>query len=162
MGKFRYRSESKKQKEQADEAQKETNRLVSGWLRKCIESGQEWADEKHRQHVALARSQITNDLMEICEVGDPANIDYNNPHVKIQLLMCDPVNQRLAHNPKLRQRLYDKMDDETLDVWMNFTDDYGHTYRQFYESKLATVDAYRYRRRMDKQEKKQKKSIVKL
>lgn len=151
MGRFRDRSERKKEKEQADEVQKETTRLINGWFRKCMQSGQEWADEKHKEHVAAARANIRFDLMEMCGVGQPEDIDYDNPHVKIAWMMADPVNQRLAHNPRLREKLYAKMDEPTLNVYTNYVDEYGHTYKEFYESRIASFKAVMYRRKLNKE-----------
>lgn len=101
------------EKEQADQISKETKKNVGEWVRKVIQSGKDYADDKHREHVAQAQYRIQSDLMEVCGVGEPSQIDYDNPHVKILLLNCDPVNQRLLVNPKLRHIVYEKMDAET-------------------------------------------------
>lgn len=161
MGKFRYRSESRREKELADEVQKEQTRLINGWFRKVLQTGEEWADEQHEKHVTMARANSQGLMMEACGVSDPANIDYDNPHVKIIWLMCDPVNQRLAHNPKLRTKLYDKMDEETYDVWMNYKDDNGHTYQELYESKLESAKATMHYRKIQKDQTKQLKKETK-
>lgn len=153
MGKHRDNSASKQEKEEIKKAQKETNRLVSGWLKKKLEYGNQWNDEKYKEYVALARASRQQDFMEICGVGDPANIDYDNPHVKILWLMCDPVNQRFAHNPKLRDRLYEQMDAETLDVYMNYVGERGKTYRGIFESRLGNQWAFIYRKGLDVKDK---------
>lgn len=158
MGRFRDRSTTKSEKETAAEAEKETRRLITGWFKKCMQTGQEWADEKHREHTAAARAQLQPDLMEICGVGDPANIDYDNPHVKILWLMADPVNQRLAHNPKLREKLYDKMDDETWETYCYYVDEHGHTYKELFESRKESLKAVMYRRKLAKEETKAAKA----
>lgn len=98
---------------QADELQHETRRYVNGWLREILRKGGEYADDKHREHVAAARARILPDLMEICGVGEPSQVDYDNPHVKILMLNCDPVNQMMLKNPRLRHTVYEKMDPET-------------------------------------------------
>lgn len=157
MGRFRDRSERKAEKEQADQVEKETKRLIGRWFAKCIKTGQEWADEKHKEHVAMARANLQPDLMEICGVGDPANIDYDNPHVKLELLMADPVNQRLAHNPRFRDRLYEKMDPETYDVYINYKGLNGETYQDLYESRIASTKAVMYRRKVNKEAKRMSK-----
>lgn len=151
MGKHRDMSSRQQGKETAKEVNKEQTRLINGWFRRCMEKGSEWADDKHREHVALARNNLTPDLMEICGVGEPSQIDHDNVHVKILWLMADPVNQRLAHNPRYRQRLYDKMDDEMLDVWNNYVGDDGHTYQELFEGRMASMRAVMYRRRLNKE-----------
>ena len=107
-GKMR-REQEKEYKEEG----KEANRRVTGWFKKVMESGRDYADEQHEKVVAMARANRLNDFMEICGVGEPSQIDYDNPHVKILWLECDPVNVRMLTNPKYRQKVYDKMDPET-------------------------------------------------
>lgn len=111
MGKFRHTRTS--EKEQARETQKETNKKISGWVRKILDKGTEWADEQHEKTVMQAEASRYMDFMEICGVSDPADIDWDNPHVKIVKLTCDPVNIRFLANPKQRYRVYEKMDPET-------------------------------------------------
>lgn len=103
----------REQEKEYKEEGKEANRRVTGWFKKVIESGREYADEKHEQTVNMARADRLYDFMEICGVGEPSQIDYNNPHVKILWLECDPVIMRMLTNPKYRQKVYDMMDEET-------------------------------------------------
>lgn len=151
MGRFRHMHET--EKDRVEKQQKETERMISGWFQKCIRTGQEWADEKHKEHVASARAQLYPDFMEACGVTRVEDIDYDNPHVKIGWLLADPVNQRLAHNPRLRQRFYDKMDEATLEVYNNYVDEYGHTYKEYVETKTGSIKAVMYRRKVAKEEK---------
>lgn len=101
------------EQEMADEANRTTKKEVDGWFKRVLDRGSEWADEKHRQVVNQAVYDRRFDFMEICGVGEYEAIDWENPHVKILKLACDPVNMRLFANPKLRSKVYDKMDPET-------------------------------------------------
>lgn len=108
MGKMK-----KEQEKEYKEEGKKANKRVTEWFRGVMKSGREFADEKHEEAVALARANRINDFMEICGVGEPSQIDYDNPHVRILWLECDPVNMRMLTNPKLRHIVYEKMDAET-------------------------------------------------
>jgi len=111
MGKFR--KEQREQKKQADRAGKQANRTITGWVNGVLDKGTAFVDQKHDEAVALARYNRQQDFMEMCGVGEPSEIDYDNPHVRINWLLCDPVNVRLAQNPKLRYRFYEQMDEAT-------------------------------------------------
>lgn len=103
----------KAEQEQADEANKATKKEVDGWFRKLCDSAEEYADEQHRKIVLKAVYDMRFDFMEICGVGEYEQIDWDDPHVKILKLTCDPVNMRYFTNPKYRQKVYDKMDPDT-------------------------------------------------
>lgn len=111
MGK--HRNSRTNEKKQAEEAQRTAHRSISEWVRGVLDRGTEFADQKHEEAVALARHNRMNDFMEMCGVGEPELIDYENPHVRINWLMCDPVNVRLVQNPKTRDRVYAQMDPAT-------------------------------------------------
>lgn len=103
----------KAEQEQAEEANKATKKEVDGWFRKLCDSAEEYADEKHRKQVMMAEYDRRFDFMEICGVGEYEQIDWDNPHVKILKLTCDPVNMRYFANPKYRHKVYEKMDADT-------------------------------------------------
>ena len=107
------RKKRQSEREQADEANRATKKQVDSWFRKILKSGEQWADDKHRQQVMQAEYDRRFDFMEICGVGQYEDIDWDNPHVKITKLTCDPVNLRFFANPKLRYKVYEKMDPET-------------------------------------------------
>lgn len=111
MGK--YRKYTNDERKQAKEANKQTKKQVDSWFKAKLQKGQEYADAKHAEAVAMIRANRMYDFCEMCGVGDPANIDYDNPHVKINWLLCDPVNLRMVTNPKHRQKFYDLLDEET-------------------------------------------------
>lgn len=111
MGRFRKYTNS--EKEQAREANKKTKKQIDTWFKMKLQKGQEFADAKHAEAVAMIRANRMNDFMEMCGVGEPADIDYDNPHVKINWLLCDPVNIRLVTNHKLRPKFYALLDEKT-------------------------------------------------
>ena len=103
----------KADQEAAEDANKATKKEVDGWFRKLVDSAEEYADEKHRKMVLKAIYDCRFDFMEICGVGEYSQIDWDNPHVKILKLTCDPVNMRYFTNPKYRYKVYEKMDENT-------------------------------------------------
>lgn len=107
------RKMQREEKKEAQKAAKKANRNVTKWLKGVLDKGTQFADEKHKEAVAMAKANRMNDFMELCGVNRYEDIDWENPHVKILCLGCDPVNVRFFTNPKLRQRVYDKMDPET-------------------------------------------------
>lgn len=101
------------EQEEAARVERESKKQFGQWFREVLKSGRDFADDKHREFVAGARAKILPDLMEICGVAEPSQIDYDNPHVKILLLNCDPVNQMMLKNFRTRQKVYNKMDEDT-------------------------------------------------
>lgn len=111
MGKFR--KYTKDETEQARQANKVTKKQIDTWFRNKLQKGQEYADAKHAEAVAMIRANRMYDFMEMCGVGEPEQIDYDNPHVKINWLLCDPVNLRMVTNPKHRDKFYAMLDEAT-------------------------------------------------
>lgn len=103
----------KSDQETAEEANKATKKQVDSWFRKLCDKGEEFADEQHERMVTKAVYDMRFDFMEICGVGEWSEIDWENPHVKILKLTCDPVNMRYFTNPKYRHKVYEKMDADT-------------------------------------------------
>ena len=46
-------------------------------------------DMKHDQYTAQTRAHWTERWMEICGVQTPEEIDYDNPYVHLEWLLCD-------------------------------------------------------------------------
>jgi len=107
------RKMQREEQKEAKKAAKKANSRISQWLKGVLDKGTQFADEKHKEAVALAKANRMQDFMEICQVNRPEDIDWDDPHIKILCLECDPVNMRCLANPKLRQRVYDMMDAET-------------------------------------------------
>lgn len=70
------------------------------------------------------RSRFLDQWCEICGVTDPMDIDYNEPHVAIEYLLCDPVNIKLlrSKNQDDKQLVYSQMTDEMLYIYFNEED----------------------------------------
>ena len=111
MGKFR--KYTRDEKLQADQVNKSTRKLFRTWFKNKLEKGEEYADAKHAEYVAMVRASRMHDFMEMCGVGEPEQIDYDNPHVRINWLLCDPTNIMAVVNPKSRHRFYELLDEKT-------------------------------------------------
>lgn len=76
------------------------------------------------------RAKYLERWMEISGADSPEGIDYNEPHIAIEFLLCDPVNLKLirSKNIKDRQRVYDLMTSEQLDIYFNEVDEHGARY----------------------------------
>ena len=46
-------------------------------------------DGKHQQYTSQVRAKWLDRWMEICGVDDPEKIDYDNPYVHLEWLLCD-------------------------------------------------------------------------
>lgn len=62
--------------------------------------------------VAQIRAHYLKDWMEICKVDRPEDIDYQNPHVHIQWLLCDPYWQRAIKKPKGKAEFLEQLTEE--------------------------------------------------
>ena len=47
-------------------------------------------DMNHEKYVADIRAKWLGRWMEICGVDNPDDIDYDNPYVHLEWLLCDP------------------------------------------------------------------------
>lgn len=100
------------QAEQVEEANKENKKRMAAWERildKKRELGErfyDFADERHRDMTAAARLSRMDDFREIC---GSENIDYDNPHVRIIWIFCDPILNRWVTNPRKRDRVYEQL-----------------------------------------------------
>lgn len=100
------------QAEQVEEANKENKKRMAAWERildKKRELGEklyDFADEKHSEMVASVRLSRMDDFREICGSEE---IDYDNPHVRILWIFCDPMLNRWVTNPRKRDTVYDEL-----------------------------------------------------
>lgn len=67
------------------------------------------------------RAKFMDAWMDYCGVDDPMDIDYNEPHVAIEFLLCDPVNIKLIRSKKMedKQKVYDQFTDEMMWIYFN-------------------------------------------
>lgn len=72
----------------------------------------------HDKEVAMIRAKYLNGWMEICGVTRPEDIDYGNPHVHIQWLLCDPYWQRAIKNDRGRAEFLSKLTDEEREIYL--------------------------------------------
>lgn len=67
------------------------------------------------------RAKFLDQWCEYCGVTDPKDIDYNEPHVAIEFLLCDPVNIKLirSKNPADKMLVYCQFTEEMMNIYMN-------------------------------------------
>lgn len=78
-------------------------------------------DDLHDNVSLQVRAKFLDDWCEICGVDDPKDIDYNEPHVAIEFLLCDPVNIKLLRSKRIedKQMVYSQMTEEMLNIYFN-------------------------------------------
>ena len=67
------------------------------------------------------RSRFLDQWCDYCGVTDPKDIDYNEPHVAIEYLLCDPVNIKLirSKNRDDKMKVYCQFTEEMMNIYMN-------------------------------------------
>lgn len=76
---------------------------------------------------------------ELCGVEDPKDIDYNNPFVKIEWLLCDPAWLHAIKTPKGVNEFLERLGDpEAQDIYLNYVDDEGGSYRDLERNQFAS------------------------
>ena len=112
MGRNNAKTEEQLQKEQVEEANKENKKRMGAWerildrKRALGDKLYDFADERHRDMVASVRLSRMDDFREICGSEE---IDYDNPHVRILWIFCDPMMNRWVTNPRKRDRVYEEL-----------------------------------------------------
>ena len=67
------------------------------------------------------RSRFLDQWCDYCGVTDPKDIDYNEPHVAIEYLLCDPVNIKLIRSKSMddKMKVYCQFTEEMMNIYMN-------------------------------------------
>ena len=92
---------------------------------KAIKEWERGKVEKMHDDVSFSvRAKYLAQWCEYCGVDNPNDIDYNEPHVAIEYLLCDPVNIKLIRSKKQddKQLVYSQMTEEMLDIYFNEQD----------------------------------------
>lgn len=56
------------------------------------------------------------------------DIDYSNPYIHLEFLLCDLRYQAMVSNPESRHLFLEILTDEERDVYLNSVDDKGNRY----------------------------------
>ena len=94
------------------------------------EMGRDRIDRMHDDVSFQVRAKYLGQWCEYCGVDNPNDIDYNEPHVAIEWLLCDPVNIKLIRSKKKedKQIVYDQMTPEMLEIYFNEQSETGTRY----------------------------------
>ena len=99
-----------------------------------------------RQRISDKALQVTDDMvaqirakhfprwMELTteftgrECISPADIDYTEPHIHIEWLLCDPTYLSWVKKAKYRHKWYELLTDEEVTVYLDYVGDDGGKY----------------------------------
>lgn len=65
---------------------------------------------------------------KICGVKWKRDIDYDNPRVHVEYMLCDIRNQAMLADPQSRHIFLELLTDEERDMYLNSVDDDGNRY----------------------------------
>ena len=83
--------------------------------------GKDKLNDMNDQVAFQVRAKFLDQWCDYCGVTDPKDIDYNEPHVAIEYLLCDPVNIKLirSKNPDDKMLVYCQFTEEMMNIYMN-------------------------------------------
>lgn len=83
--------------------------------------GKDKLEDVNDQVTFEVRSRMLDQWCDYCGVTDPKDIDYNEPHVAIEFILCDPVNIKLirSKNPADKMLVYSQFTDEMMNIYLN-------------------------------------------
>lgn len=65
---------------------------------------------------------------KMCGVKWKREIDYSNPMVHVEFMLCDIRNQAMLAQPDSRHLFYEMLTPEELEIYLNSVDDKGNKY----------------------------------
>ena len=97
-------------------------------------------NEKKGGVLAQVRAKHYPRWCEVCGVTDPADIDYSNPFVKIEWLLCDPGWLHAIKTPKGVEEFLNRLDDPLAKwIYLNYKDEEtGDSYRDLEKNRFAS------------------------
>ena len=104
-------------------------RKLSGYYQRCVDGMINGNISLQTRMTVQARldEDMIDDYMKECGVQTREEIDWDNPVVAVAHLLHDPLYRHyIIHgNAKQKQIVYDQMSPEMLEVYWNYTGDYG-------------------------------------
>lgn len=98
------------------------------WLKRAKEMFHDIDDAKNLEIANRTRAKFMPRWMEECGVDDWHDIDYTNPQIHLEFILCDPAILKDLQKEGGRDRLFLMLTDEEKDVYLNKTDDKGAKY----------------------------------
>lgn len=85
------------------------------------------------------RSKYLARWMDVCGVDSPEDIDYDNPFVKIEWLLCDPGWLHAIKSKKGREQFLERLDDPLAKwIYLYYSDEEtGDSYRDLEKNHFA-------------------------
>lgn len=86
------------------------------------------------------RAKHLSRWMEVCGVDSPDEIDYENPFVKIEWLLCDPAWLHAIKTKKGREEFLERLGDPLAKwIYLYYSDEEtGDSYRDLEKNRFAT------------------------
>jgi len=98
------------------------------WFKRAKEMFHDIDDAKNQEIANRTRAKFMPRWMEECGVEDWHDIDYKNPQIHLEFILCDPAILKDLQNEGGRDRLFQMLTEEEKDVYLNKTDDKGAKY----------------------------------
>lgn len=107
---------------------------------KIVEEITNKLDDKKGGMLAHIRAKNYPRWCEVCGVTDPKDIDYDNPFVRIEWLLCDPGWLLTIRKPEGVQEFLNRLGDPTAKwIYLNYKDEEtGQSYRDLEKNKLKS------------------------
>ena len=100
----------------------------SEWIKRAKAAFHDIDDAKNQEIANRTRAKFMPRWMEECGVTDWHDIDYSNPQIHLEFILCDPTVLKDLQNEGGRDRLFQMLTDEEKDVYLNKTDEHGAKY----------------------------------
>lgn len=98
------------------------------WMKRMKQAFGDWGDDQKEKIAMQARAKFMPRWMEECGVTDWHDIDYKNPQIHLEWILCDPAVLKDLQNEGGRDRLFQMLTEEEQDVYLNKTDEKGAHY----------------------------------
>ena len=95
-----------------------------------IEKVRDKADSAIERWASQARVKYLPRWIELSGGESVDDIDYSNPYIHLEFLLCDPRNLSLISRGKHRDKFLAKLTPEEKDIYLNFTGDDGKKYTE--------------------------------
>ena len=98
------------------------------WMKRMKEAFGDWGEDQREKVAMQARLKFMPRWMEECGVDDWHDIDYTNPQIHLEWILCDPGILRELTREGGRDKLFEMLTEEEKDVYLNKTDEKGAHY----------------------------------
>lgn len=107
---------------------------------KIVEDVKYQLESKKGGILSQVRAKHLSRWMDVCGVTDPADIDYENPFVKIEWLLCDPAWLHAIKSPKGVGEFLERLEDPLAKwIYLHYKDEEtGDSYRDLEKNRFSS------------------------